>query len=56
MDPTEFGGRAEERALAVRLHQSKKDIPTIGVVIDGTALLARVADDIVRLSAAAPLQ
>jgi predicted ATPase len=50
LDPTDFGGKPEERELAVRLHQTKEDIPKNGIVIDATAPLARVVDEILRLS------
>ena len=52
LDPTEFGGKQEERELAARLHQTKEDIPKNGIVIDATLPLARVVDEIVRLSGA----
>lgn len=42
----EFGGRPEELALITRLHATKEDIPTRGVVIDSTRPVAVVADDI----------
>ena len=48
-DPTDFGGKPEERELAVRLHQTKEDIPKNGIIIDATAPLARVVDEILRL-------
>jgi hypothetical protein len=41
----EFGGRPSERELVVRLHATKEDIPK-GVVIDATAPLERVVDEI----------
>jgi hypothetical protein len=50
LDPTDWGGRPEERELAVRLHQTKQDIPKDGIVIGATAPLARVVDEILRLS------
>jgi hypothetical protein len=50
VDPTDFGGKPEERELAVRLHQTQEDIPKIGIIIDATAPLARVVDEILRLS------
>ena len=50
LDPTDFGGKPEERELAVRLHQTKEDIPKNGIIIDATAPLARVVDQILRLS------
>ena len=49
LDPTDFGGKPEERELAVRLHQTKEDIPKNGIIIDATAPLARVVDEILRL-------
>lgn len=42
----EFGGRPSERALIVRLHATKEDVPQVGVVIDATAPLERVVDEI----------
>ena len=50
LDPTDFGGKPEERELAVRLNQTKEDIPKNGIIIDATAPLARVVDKILRLS------
>jgi adenylate kinase family enzyme len=50
LDPSDFGGRPEERELAVRLHQTKEHVPQNGIVIDATASLARVVDEILRLS------
>lgn len=49
LDPTDFGGKPEERELAVRLHQTKEGIPKNGIIIDATAPLARVVDEILRL-------
>jgi hypothetical protein len=46
LDATDFGGKPEERELAVRLHQTKEDIPKNGIIIDATAPLARVVDEI----------
>lgn len=47
-DP-ETGG-PEERELAVRLHRTKEDIPATGTVIDATAPLATIVDEIVHLA------
>ncbi len=44
-DPTDFGGKPEERELAVRLHQTKEDVPKNGIIIDATRTLARVVDE-----------
>lgn len=46
----EWGGKQAEREIIVRLHQTKEDIPKNGSIIDATAPLARVVDDIVRQS------
>ena len=42
----EFGGRPVEAELVVRLHATKEDIPRGDVVIDATAPLDRVVDEI----------
>jgi broad-specificity NMP kinase len=44
----EWGGKQAERDLIVRLHHTKEDIPTNGIVIDATAPLAQVVDEIIR--------
>jgi hypothetical protein len=44
----EFGGQPSERDLIVRLHRTKEDIPTNAVLIDATAPLVAVVDEIVR--------
>ncbi len=44
----EWGGKQTERELIVRLHQTKEDIPKNGIVIDATAPIAHVVDEIVR--------
>jgi thymidylate kinase len=44
----EWGGRAVERELVARLHATKADVPNGGVVIDATAPLPRVVDEILR--------
>ncbi len=43
----EFGGRPSDRELIERLHESGEDTPD-GTVIDATAPLARVVDEILR--------
>ena len=50
LDPTDWGGRPEERELIVRLHQTKEDILKVGMIIDATAPLAHVVDEILRLT------
>ena len=42
----EFGGTPRERELIAQLHATKEDIPKGGVVIDASAPLERVVDDI----------
>jgi dephospho-CoA kinase len=44
----EWGGKQSERDLVVRLHQTKEDTPKNGIIIDATAPLARVVDEILR--------
>jgi len=46
LDPTDFGGKPEERELAVRLHQTKEDISKNGIIIDATRPLEQVVDEI----------
>ncbi|GHO82353.1 AAA family ATPase [Dictyobacter formicarum] len=48
LDPTDWGGRPEEREIIARLHQTKEAIPKDGIIIDATAPLMRVVDEIVR--------
>lgn len=45
-DPTDFGGKPEEKELVARLHATKEDIPGSGVVIDAAQPLERVVDEI----------
>jgi hypothetical protein len=52
LDPTDFGGKPEELELAVHLHRTQQDVPKSGIVIDATAPLAHVVDEILRLAAA----
>nr|WP_239579402.1 AAA family ATPase [Microlunatus panaciterrae] len=46
----DWGGNRVERELIVRLHRTKEDIPQNGIVIDATASVAHVVDEIVRQS------
>ena len=50
LDPTDWGAKPTERELIARLHQTKEDIPKNGMIIDATAPLARVVDEILRQS------
>ena len=42
------GGKPTERELIVRWHQTKESVPATGVVIDATAPIERVVDEILR--------
>ena len=42
----EFGGRPVERELIARLHATKEELPKEGVIIDASAPVAMVVDDI----------
>jgi broad-specificity NMP kinase len=44
------GGKPMERELIARLHQTKEDIPKNGIVIDATAPIAHVVDEILHPS------
>lgn len=42
------GGQAVDRDLVARLHRTKEDLPADGTVVDATAPVARVVDEILR--------
>jgi len=46
----EWGGKEPERRLILRLHHTREDLPN-GVVIDATAPIAQVVDEILGLTA-----
>jgi gluconate kinase len=48
----DWGRRQTERQLIARLHQTREDIPKNGIVIDATAPVAHVVDEILRRSEA----
>ena len=50
--PGEWGAEPAERDLVLRLHRTKEDIPSTGVVIDATRPLADVVDEILRRAGA----
>jgi hypothetical protein len=50
LDPTDWGGRPEEREIISRLHQTKEGIPINGIIIDATASIDHVVDEIIRQS------
>ena len=45
LDPTDWGGKSEEKELIKRMHATKEDTPK-GIIIDATAPLAVVVDEI----------
>ena len=47
-DPSDWGGRPEEKELIARLHRTKEDIPSGGIVIDATQPLVSAVDEILR--------
>ena len=47
-DPSDWGGKPEERELVARVHRTKEDRPTSGIVIDAARPLADVVDEILR--------
>ncbi len=47
-DPTDWGGTPAEKELVARLHRTKEDTPSGGIVIDATQPLGSVVDDILR--------
>ena len=46
LDPTDFGGKPEERELIARLYATKEDVPKNAMSIDATAPIVRVVDEI----------
>jgi hypothetical protein len=50
LDPTDWGGTPEEREITMRMYHSKEALPQNGTIIDATGPLARVVDEILRLS------
>lgn len=52
-DPSDFGGRPEERELISQLFASQDDLPKTAIRIDATAPIACVVDDILSQCGAA---
>jgi len=53
LDPTDWGGTPAEREITMRMYHmfhSQEGLPHNGIIIDATAPLARVVDEILRLS------
>lgn len=46
-DPTDFGGKPEEKDVVAQLHETKEDIPKSGIVIDASAPLEHVVNQII---------
>ena len=44
----EYGGKPAQREHVTRLHETKEDLPENGVIIDATAPVAQVVDEIIR--------
>lgn len=47
-DPTDFGGKPEEKELVAQLHRTKEDIPKDGIVVDAAMPLERVIEVILQ--------
>jgi adenylate kinase family enzyme len=45
-DPTDWGGKPEEKEILARVHATKEDIPKGNFVIDSTAPIEHVVDEI----------
>lgn len=50
VDPSDWGGTQAEREVTARLYRTKVGIPQNGMMVDATAPLARVVEEIIRLS------
>ena len=48
VDPSDWGGKQEERDIIVRAHQTKETVPQNGIAIDAAAPVAQVVDSILR--------
>lgn len=46
-DPTDWGGKPEEKEVVARSHRTKEDTPKGGIIIDATAPLMQVVDEII---------
>jgi broad-specificity NMP kinase len=44
----DWGEKKSERELILKLHQTKEDLPSTGIVIDATQPLERVVDEIIK--------
>ncbi|MDG4824349.1 hypothetical protein O7635_21065 [Asanoa sp. WMMD1127] len=50
VDPSDWGGRPEERELIARRHRAREMLPQTGTAIDTTAPITHVVDEILRLT------
>ncbi len=48
----EFGGTRQQRELVLRVHRSGEDTPSDGTLVDATAPVGQVVDEILRLAQA----
>ncbi len=48
VDPTDWGGKQEERKIIIRAHQRKETVPQNGIAIDATVPVTEVVDSILR--------
>jgi adenylate kinase family enzyme len=48
LDPTDWGATPAERDITVRMYHTQEALPHNGMIIDATAPLARVVDEILR--------
>ena len=50
LDPTDWGGTPEEREITVHMYHTKEALPKNGIIIDATAPINHVVDEIIRQS------
>lgn len=48
VDPTDWGGKPEEREIIVRAHQTKETVRQNDIAIDATAPITQIVDSILR--------
>ena len=47
-EPTDWGGKPEEKELVARLHRTKEGVPSGGIAVDAAQPLVEVVDEILR--------
>lgn len=50
IDPTDWGGRPEEVEISKCMYQTKEGVPKTGIIIDATAPIDHVVNEIIRQS------